>query len=196
VFQIRKHHYSKKVKLNMILSTKSGLCPENCGYCAQSIYAAHSIESYSMMTKEQIIAGAKQANDLKSGTYCIVASGRGPTNRELDNVVGAVKEIKQTYTDMRICACLGILRDGQAEKLKDAGVDRYNHNLNTSKEHHSNITTSHTYDDRVNTVNKVKDVGISPCSGVIVGMKESCADVYEMGKALMEVKDDTLTMNI
>src|SRR5699024_9440545 len=127
------------------------------------------------------------------GTYCIVASGRGPTNRELDNVVGAVKEIKETYTDMRICACLGILRDGQirisvyvmricaclgilrdgqAEKLIDAGVDRYNHNLNTSKEHHPNITTSHTYDDRVNTVSKAKEAGISPCSGVIVGMKE------------------------
>jgi len=194
-FQIRRHHFSNKVKLNMIISAKTGFCPENCGYCAQSIDSTADIDKYTMMTKEQIIAGAKQANDLKSGTYCIVASGRGPTNRELDNVVGAVKEIKQTYTDMRICACLGILRDGQAEKLKDAGVDRYNHNLNTSKEHHSNITTSHTYDDRVNTVNKVKDVGISPCSGVIVGMKESLEDVFEMGKALKELDADSIPVN-
>src|SRR5699024_12516534 len=109
------------------------------------------------MSKEQIVSGATQAYDLKAGTYCIVDSGRGTKNRELDNVVGAVKEIKETYTDMRICACLGILRDGQAEKLKDAGVDRYNHNLNTSKKHHPNITTSHTYDDRVNTVSKAKE---------------------------------------
>jgi biotin synthase len=195
VFQIRKHYFGKKVKLNMIISTKTGYCPENCGYCAQSIKSMAAIDKYTMMSKEQIIAGAKQAYDLKSGTYCIVASGRGPTNRELDTVVGAVKEIKETYTDMRICACLGILRDGQAEKLKDAGVDRYNHNLNTSKGHHSNITTSHTYDDRVNTVGKVKDVGISPCSGVIVGMKESLEDVYEMGKALKELGADSIPVN-
>lgn len=195
VFQIRKHYFGKKVKLNMIISTKTGYCPENCGYCAQSIKSMAAIDKYTMMSKEQIIAGAKQAYDLKSGTYCIVASGRGPTNRELDTVVGAVKEIKETYTDMRICACLGILRDGQAEKLKDAGVDRYNHNLNTSKGHHSNITTSHTYDDRVNTVGKVKEVGISPCSGVIVGMKESLEDVYEMGKALKELGADSIPVN-
>src|SRR5690625_3708455 len=86
-FQIRKHHYGKKVKLNMILSTKTGLCPENCGYCAQSIHAATSIESYSMMSKEQIIAGAKQANDLKSGTYWIVESGWGQTSREIGNIL-------------------------------------------------------------------------------------------------------------
>src|SRR5699024_11547263 len=126
-----------------------------------------------VMSKEQIVAGTKQDYELTSGTYCIVASGRGRTDRELDNVVCAVKEIKETSTDMRICACLGILRDGQAEKLIDARVDRYNHNLNTSKEHHPNITTSHTYDDRVNTVSKAKEAGISPCSGVIVGMNES-----------------------
>lgn len=194
-FQIRKHYFGKKIKLNMIISTKTGYCPENCGYCAQSINSTAPIEKYTMMSKEQIIAGAKQAYDLKSGTYCIVASGRGPTNRELDNVVGAVKEIKETYTDMRICACLGILRDGQAEKLIDAGVDRYNHNLNTSKEHHPNITTSHTYDDRVNTVSKAKEAGISPCSGVIVGMKESLEDVFEMGRALKELDADSIPIN-
>lgn len=194
-FQIRKHYYGNKVKLNMILSTKTGLCPENCGYCAQSIYANTSIEKYSMMSKDQIIDGAKQANQLQSGTYCIVASGRGPTNRELDTVVHAVKEIKESYSDMRVCACLGILKEGQAEKLKEAGVDRYNHNINTSKEHHPNITTSHTYEDRVSTVNKAKEVGISPCSGVIIGMKESLEDVFTMGKALKELNADSIPIN-
>src|SRR5690625_2046558 len=132
-FKIRKHYFGKKVKLNMIISTKTGNCSENCGYCAQSIDSTAEIESYSMMTKQQIIAGAKRAHDLNSSTYCIVASGRGPTNRELDVVTSAVEEIKENYTDMRICACLGILRKGQADKLKASGVDRYNHNLNTSK---------------------------------------------------------------
>ncbi len=194
-FTIRKHYFGKKVKLNMIISTKTGYCPENCGYCSQSIDSTAPIQKYTMMTKEEILAGARRAHDLHSGTYCIVASGRGPTNRELDVVTSAVREIKEQYEEMRVCACLGILRDGQAEKLKEAGVDRYNHNLNTSKEHHSTITTSHTYDDRVSTVGKVKDVGISPCSGVIVGMKETLEDVYEMGKALRELNADSIPVN-
>lgn len=194
-FTIRKYYYGKKVKLNMIISTKTGNCPENCGYCSQSIDSTAPIQKYTMMTKDKIIAGARRANELNSSTYCIVASGRGPTNRELDVVTSAVEEIKGEFSEMRVCACLGILRDGQAEKLKAAGVDRYNHNLNTSKKHHEEITTSHTYDDRVSTVNEVKNVGISPCSGVIVGMKESLEDVYEMGRALKELDADSIPVN-
>lgn len=194
-FKIRKHYFGKKVKLNMIISTKTGYCPEDCGYCSQSINATAEIQKNTMMTKEQIVAGAKRAHELRSSTYCIVASGRGPTNRDLDIVTGAVKEIKNTYEHMRVCACLGILREGQADKLKEAGVDRYNHNLNTSEGHHESITTTHTYDDRVSTVEKVKQATISPCSGVIVGMKESTEDVYEMGKALKALDVDSIPVN-
>src|SRR5699024_7823993 len=153
------------------------------------------IESYSMITKQQTIAGAKRAHELNSSTYCIVASGRGPTNRELDEVTSAVEEIKENYRDMRICVCLGILRKGHADKVKASGVDRYNHNLNTSKEHHSAITTSHTYDDRVSNVEEAKRVGISPCSGIIVGIKETLEDVYEMGRALKELDADSIPVN-
>lgn len=194
-FKVRKYYFDKKVKLNMIISTKTGNCSENCSYCSQSIHSTAPIESYSMMTREQIVAGAKQANNLQAGTYCIVASGRGPTNRELDHITGAIKDIKESYSNMRICACLGILRNGQAAKLKEAGVDRYNHNLNTSKSHHDNITTSHTYDHRVETVSKATRAGISPCSGVIVGMKETYEDIYEMGKALRELDVDSIPVN-
>ena len=144
-YQVRKHYYGNKVKLNMIINTKSGLCPENCGYCAQSIISKAPIEKYSMMKKEEIIAGAKRAAELNAGTYCIVASGRGPAARELDIVVDSVKEIKRIHNDMTVCACLGILNPEQAVQLKNAGVDRYNHNINTSSKHHENITTSHTY---------------------------------------------------
>lgn len=193
-FQIRKHYYGKKVKLNMIINTKSGACSENCGYCSQSIDSTAPIQRYRMMDKDTIISGAENAHRLKSGTYCIVASGRGPTNRELDIVTSAVKEIKQKY-DMKICACLGILKPGQAEQLKAAGVDRYNHNLNTSENHHATITTSHTYDDRVSTVGKVKQAGISPCSGVIVGMKETKDDVIDMAVALKELDADSIPVN-
>ncbi|MCY9288347.1 biotin synthase BioB [Bacillus haynesii] len=193
-FQIRKRYYEKKVKLNMIMNAKSGLCPENCGYCSQSSISKAPIDSYRMVDKTTLLEGAKRAHDLNIGTYCIVASGRGPSNREVDQVVGAVKEIKETY-GLKVCACLGLLKPEQAERLKEAGVDRYNHNINTSKSNHSNITTSHTYDDRVNTVETAKKSGMSPCSGVIVGMKETKQDVVDMAKSLKALDADSIPVN-
>lgn len=193
-YQIRKHYYGNLVKLNMIINTKSGACPENCGYCSQSIVSTAPIQTYRMMDKDEMVKGAETAYNLNVGTYCIVASGRGPTNRDVDKVVEAVKEIKDTY-GLKVCACLGILKPEQAARLKEAGVDRYNHNLNTSARNHENITTSHTYDDRVNTVNVVKDSGISPCSGVIVGMKETKQDVIDMARSLKVLDADSIPVN-
>lgn len=193
-YKIRHHHYGNKVKLNMIINTKSGLCPENCGYCSQSSISTAPIEKYRMMDKDSIIQGAKQAQQLNVGTYCIVASGRGPSNKEINEVVSAVKEIKDHY-NMKVCACLGLLKPEQAEKLKEAGVDRYNHNINTSENHHGNITTSHTYRDRVNTVQLIKEAGISPCSGVIIGMKETKEDVIAMARSLKVLDADSIPVN-
>ncbi|WP_026584917.1 biotin synthase BioB [Bacillus sp. J33] len=193
-YKIRHYHYGNQVKLNMIINTKSGLCPENCGYCSQSSISTAPIEKYRMMDKDSIIKGASQANQLNVGTYCIVASGRGPSNKELDEVVSAVKEIKENYS-MKVCACLGLLKPEQAEKLKEAGVDRYNHNINTSENHHESITTSHTYQDRVNTVQLIKEAGISPCSGVIIGMKETKEDVILMARSLKALDADSIPVN-
>jgi biotin synthase len=193
-FQIRKSYYGKKVKLNMIMNVKSGLCPENCGYCAQSSISTAPINTYRMVDKDTIFEGAKRAHDLNVGTYCIVASGRGPSNKEIDHVVEAVKEIKEKY-GLKICACLGLLKPEQAKRLKEAGVDRYNHNINTSVSHHAIITTSHTYDDRVNTVETVKGSGMSPCSGVIVGMRETKQDVVDMANSLKALDADSIPVN-
>jgi biotin synthase len=193
-FLIRKHYYGKKVKLNMIMNAKSGLCPENCGYCSQSSVSTAPIQKYKMLDKETILKGAEQAYRLNVGTYCIVSSGRGPSNKEVEHVASAVREIKEKY-QLKICACLGILTPEQAEILKQAGVDRYNHNLNTSEQHHPNITTSHTYDDRVRTVNTIKEAGISPCSGVIVGMKETKQDVINVARALRALDADSIPVN-
>ncbi|MCM3596106.1 biotin synthase BioB [Metabacillus idriensis] len=193
-FTIRKHYYGKKVKLNMIINTKSGLCPENCGYCSQSSISKAPIEKYRMMDRESILAGAERAYNLKVGTYCIVASGRGPSEKELDTVVSAVKDIKDQY-GLKVCACLGLLKPNQATRLKEAGVDRYNHNINTSKEHHESITTSHTYDNRVDTIEAVKASGISPCSGVIIGMRETKKDVVNMAYSLKALDADSIPVN-
>ena len=194
-YKIRNHYFGNKVKLNMIINTKSGLCPENCGYCAQSIVSTAPIEKYAMMKQEEIVAGAERAASVNAGTYCIVASGRGPVNRELEIVIDSVKEIKAKHQDMTVCACLGILKPEQAKRLKEAGVDRYNHNINTSAAHHESITTSHTYDDRVNTVNHAKEAGISPCSGVIIGMRETHEDVIAMARSLHAMDADSIPVN-
>ncbi|WP_408893989.1 biotin synthase BioB [Paenibacillus taichungensis] len=193
-FQVRKYFYGKKVKLNMIINAKSGFCPEDCGYCSQSIVSTAPIQKYSLLDKETLLAGAHEAMARKAGTYCIVASGKGPTNKELDQVVEAVKEIRETMP-LKICACLGILKDGQAERLAEAGVHRYNHNLNTSKANYPSITTTHTYDQRIETVEKVKAYGMSPCSGVIIGMGESNQEIVEMALALRKLDADSIPIN-
>ncbi|KAA0543374.1 biotin synthase BioB [Bacillus sp. BGMRC 2118] len=193
-FHIRKTYYGKKVKLNMIINAKSGYCPEDCGYCSQSSISTAEIEKYPFITKEEILQGAKIAFENKVGTYCIVASGRGPTRKDVNVVSEAVEEIKEKY-GLKVCACLGILKDEQAAQLKGAGVDRYNHNLNTSERHHSYITTSHTYEDRVNTVEMAKRHGISPCSGAIIGMKETKEDVINIAHALRQIDADSIPVN-
>lgn len=193
-FRVRNHFFGKKVKLNLIVNAKSGYCPEDCGYCSQSIVSKAAIEKYPMLDKETIVNGARKAMELKAGNYCIVASGRGPTPRELEQVAEAVKEIKATMP-MKVCACLGILSEEQAEQLKEAGVDRYNHNVNTSQSHYANITTTHTYDDRVTTVERAKAAGMSPCSGCIIGMGESDEEIVDLAYALRELDADSIPVN-
>jgi biotin synthase len=193
-FRVRHHYFGKKVKLNMIINAKSGYCPEDCGYCSQSIISKAPIEKYTMLKKEIIVAGAREALNRKAGTYCIVASGYGPTDSELEEVVEAVKEIKKELK-MKVCACLGILRDDQAIRLKEAGVDRYNHNLNTSSDHFANITKTHSYDQRIQTVEMAKEAGISPCSGCIVGMGETKKQVIQIATALRELDADSIPVN-
>ena len=162
---------------------------------ARNLLFRHApIDTYRMVDKDTILEGAKRAHDLNIGTYCIVASGRGPSNKEIDHVVEAVKEIKDTY-GLKVCACLGILKPEQAKRLKEVGVDRYNHNINTSASNHANITTSHTYDDRVGTVETVKEAGMSPCSGVIVGMRETKQDVVDMANSLKALDADSIPVN-
>ncbi|MNI10146.1 Biotin synthase [compost metagenome] len=193
-FEVRKHFYGKKVKLNMIINAKSGLCPEDCGYCSQSIVSAAPVQKYPMLNKETLLAGAQEAIERKAGTYCIVASGKGPTDREIKQVAEAVSEIRST-TSLTVCTCLGILREGQAKLLADAGVHRYNHNLNTSRENFASITSTHTYDQRIETLDKIKAQGISPCSGFIIGMGESDREIVEMAFALRELDADSIPIN-
>lgn len=193
-YRIRREYYGNKVKLNMIVNAKSGLCPEDCGYCSQSIVSEAPIEKYAWLTKEKILEGARESIRRKAGTYCIVASGRRPSNREIEHVIEAVKEITQT-TSLKVCCCLGFLNEVHAQKLADAGVHRYNHNLNTSKDNYEHITTTHTYDDRLNTVKQASTSGMSPCSGAIFGMGESLEERVEIAFALKSLGADSIPCN-
>lgn len=194
-YRVRRHHFSREVKLNMLINAKSGHCPEDCGYCSQSKVSNAPIDAYGMVGKDTILAGAEEAVARKASTYCIVCSGRGPTAKTLATVTDAVRDIKAVHPTLRICACLGILRDGQAEQLAEAGVDRYNHNINTSARNHDAITQTHSYDHRVKTVGKVKDAGISPCSGIIIGMGETDDDLVDMAVALRDLGAESIPVN-
>jgi len=132
-YQVRFHFFQKKVKLNMIFNAKSG-------YCSQSMISKAPVERYTMLDQKTIVAGAREALKRKAGTFCIVASGRAPSHRELDEVTAAVKEITETMP-LKVCACLGLLNEEKAKRVKEAGVHRYNHNINA---HHDHITTTHT----------------------------------------------------
>ncbi|MBE0467356.1 MAG: biotin synthase BioB [Candidatus Desulforudis sp.] len=193
-FRVRRHFFGVKVRLNMLINAKSGLCSENCGYCAQSAVSKAKIDKYGLVDKKIILQGAEKADQLQAETYCIVGSGRAPSNRELEQVIEAVREIKERYP-MRICLSLGLLNEEQAARLKAAGVDRYNHNLNTSANHAPNLVTTHTYQDRVGTVKSATRAGLMGCSGCIVGTGETDADIYDLACELRALDVESIPVN-
>ncbi len=193
-YRIRRHHWDNRVHLHLLMNAQSGYCPEDCGYCSQSNRSTAEIDAYPLHPEQVILEGAKHADQLQCSTYCIVMSGRGPNDKSVDAVAGAVEKIKAQY-DLKVCACLGLLKDSQAERLRAAGVDRYNHNLNTSEGHTPSIVSTHTYQDRVNTIQAAKSAGISPCSGAIFGMKETPEDAVRVAMALRELDVDSIPIN-
>lgn len=193
--RIRRRHFGMTVKVNYLVDLKSGLCPENCSYCSQALGSKAPILKYSWLKTDEAV---KQANTGISGgasRVCLVASGRGPGNRDIDRVTDIVDQLKNEHPEVEVCTCLGILKDGQAETLQNAGVDAYNHNINTAESFHDTIVTSHTYSDRTATIAKSKAAGLSPCSGLIVGMGESNEQVVEALFALKELDSDSIPIN-
>jgi len=193
-YQIRHHYYGNKVKLNMIINAKSGHCSEDCGYCSQSMVSTAPVEKYPLLERKSILEGARKAKELKAGTYCIVTSGRRPTNKEVDEVIEAIKEIKATM-NINVCACLGLVTAEQAKRIKEAGCDRFNHNINTTAEYYSKIATTHTYQDRIDTLSIIKEAGLSACSGVIIGLGETDEQIVNMAFELKEVDPQSIPVN-
>ncbi|MCH2203737.1 MAG: biotin synthase BioB [Fuerstiella sp.] len=193
-YRVRRHYFGKSVQLYYLKNAKSGLCPEDCTYCSQSKDSTAPIDKYVMLNAEQLIEGARQAFESNARTYCIVASGRGPSEREVDHVCSVVKDIKQEF-GLHICACLGLLRPDQAIRLKQAGVDRVNHNLNTSERFHDNIVSTHSFQDRLDTLQSCRDAGLELCAGMIVGMGEKQEDVVDVAMKLAGMGVESIPLN-
>jgi biotin synthase len=193
-FSVRSRYFGKTVRLQMLQNAKSGACQEDCHYCSQSAVSTASIERYNLLPQRQMIEGARQAAASKAQRYCIVISGRSPLDREIDDIAGAVRAIKQELP-IQICCSLGLMNEAQAKRLKAAGVDRVNHNLNTSEAFHGSICTTHTFHDRLATIRNARAAGLEICSGGIVGMGEADDDLIDLAMALRDVRPDSIPVN-
>lgn len=193
--RLRFHHFGNKVKVNYLVNLKSGLCPEDCFYCSQRLNSTAGILRYTWLNTDEAVTAAKAGIAAGASRVCLVASGTGPSNREVGKVEEIIQGIKASTPGVEVCACLGALKNGQAEKLCASGADAYNHNLNTAESHYEEICTTHTYADREHTVSQAQDAGLSPCSGFIAGMGESHEQLVELAMALRDKGVDSIPVN-
>ncbi|MGE5385682.1 MAG: biotin synthase BioB, partial [Betaproteobacteria bacterium] len=167
----RQNFDANAIQRSALLSVKTGGCSENCGYCSQSAHFKTETQRERLKPITEVVAAAKVAKDAGATRFCMGAAWRGPKDSDLDHVMEMVREVKAL--GMETCVTLGMLKDDQAEKLKSAGLDYYNHNLDTDAEYYQNITTTHTHEDRLDTLEHVREAGLKVCSGGIIGMGES-----------------------
>ena len=193
-YKVRHHYWSNRVRLHFLLNAQSGLCPEDCNYCSQSKISSAQIEKYPLIAKDKILQAADRAANLNAGTFCMAISGRSPSESVFNNVLEAFRTVKSKH-DLKICACLGLLNESQTQRLAEVGVDRVNHNLNTSENHHENICSTHTFRDRVATIKNVQKAGITTCSGGILGMNESDEDIIDLAYSLRELDVTSVPIN-
>lgn len=193
--RVRRAYFGNRVKLNHLVNMKSGLCPEDCSYCSQRLGSDTQILKYSWITTEEAADNARHAIAAGAKRVCLVASGRGPADRDITRVAETIGVIKDATPDVEVCVCLGLLKPGQAELLREAGADAYNHNLNTSEANYREICSTHTFDDRVRTVADAKHAGLSPCSGAIFGMGETDDDIVDTAFALQALNPDSVPVN-
>lgn len=193
-FMLRRHYFGRDVTVHVIQNAKSGLCSEDCAFCAQAGKAHTDAPQYTLQTVEALLAGAREAHRLKALRYCVVTSGREPSAQDLDIICEAVSRIKREVP-VQICTSLGLLTPDQAGRLKEAGVDRFNHNLESSERFYGEICTTHSYAARRETVRVVKAAGMELCSGGLIGMGEGQGDRVELAYALREADADSIPLN-
>ena len=190
----RARHFGRRVMVHVLNNVQNGLCPEDCGYCSQSRDSESAIRKYPRKDREAVLAEAEAAARAGASRYCMVLSGRGPSVKATHELAELVREVKARFP-IEVCLSVGLLEEEHARILAEAGLDRLNHNLNTSESHYGEICTTHTYDDRVRTLTAAKKCGIEPCSGMILGMGEQSADVIEVALRLRELEVPSIPVN-
>lgn len=170
----RRHFDANRVQISTLLSIKTGACPEDCAYCPQSIHHNTGLERERLLPVKEVVEAAKAAREQGATRFCMGAAWRNPTDRNLERVIEMVQEVRDL--GMETCVTLGMLRAEQAQRLAEAGLDYYNHNLDTSPEYYEEIITTRTYADRRDTLSHVREAGIGVCCGGIVGMGETRGD--------------------
>ncbi|MDD5093678.1 MAG: biotin synthase BioB, partial [Dehalococcoidia bacterium] len=193
-FRVRERYFGKRVIIQLLINAKSGLCSEDCAYCSQSAVSEATIEKYPLLDEDIIIKGAHTAKSSHARRYCIVTSGYAPSKQDVDRLCRVVRNIKKEV-DIEICNSLGHLSEETALKLKEAGVDRYNHNLNTAERLYPQICTTHSYSDRIQTLQNARAAGLELCCGALFGMGETDDDIIDIALALRDVKASSIPVN-
>ncbi len=193
-FRVRHHYHGRDVRIHVLRNAKSGMCRENCAFCSQAIGAYSGVDRYRLQTVDELVDGARKAHAMKAVKYCMVTATRGPSDRELDVICEATRQIKGEM-NIKVCTSLGLLTEAQAHRLAEAGVDRFNHNLEASRGFFHNICQTHSYDDRVKTVQYAKAAGMEACCGGIMGMGEAVDDRLDLAFALRELEVESIPVN-
>ena len=191
----RERRAGGKIELCSITNAKSGRCSEDCRFCAQSIYYNTKISVYPLKSKDELIAEAKRAKEIGAERFSIVTSGKGLGRQEVEKIAEVITTIKEKI-GLSSCASLGILDTKSLVLLKDAGLNRYHHNIETSRQFYPNIVTTHTFDDRIKTIQAAREAGLEVCSGGIIGLGESEEDRISMALTLKELDVDSIPINI
>jgi biotin synthase len=194
-FRVRRHYHGQRVKLCLLRNARSGMCPEDCHYCSQSAVSEAEIDRYRLDPVDELLRGARRAVGVGARRFCMVTSGRGPSSNDIARFCAAARRIKTEYPDLELCVSLGLMEEEQARDLKASGIGWVNHNLNTSERFHPEICTTHSYEDRVRTVENVRRAGLSTCCGGIIGMGECDEDIIDLAFALRKLKVDSLPVN-
>jgi biotin synthase len=194
-FRVRRRFFGRRVKMNFLVNVRSGLCPEDCSYCSQRKGSEADVLTYKLLDTGSVLDATARAAAAGATRVCLVGSGRGPSARDVRQLSETVRQLRSEHPQMEVCVSLGLLQDGQAAQLAEAGVFAYNHNLNTSESRYDDICSTHTYDDRVGTVGQAKVGGLSPCSGAIFGMGEGDEDIVDLALSLRELGPDSVPVN-
>ena len=193
--KITKENFKNEVEVCSIISARTGKCGENCKYCSQSVHNHADIICHPLLSVEEVYQSALKAKENGATRFCIVTSGRSESGDDFNTILEMIKKVA-SIPDIHCCASLGLLTEEQIKQIKEAGVERFNHNINTSQNYHDEICTTHHFEDRIKTVKNIIKNGIEACTGVILGMGESKDDRIDMALSLAELNPKTVPINV